>query len=71
MNDVLAYYLKNAPKVFNDNKKKFNKMLMMRGQSCSSTPIRAQQKATRGGSALRSGEQPLAVEGSLLNISSS
>lgn len=39
MNDVLAYYLKNAPKVFNENKVKIDKMLMMRGQGVNKSPL--------------------------------
>lgn len=32
-NELIAYYLKNAPKLFVDNKKRVNKMLLMRGKS--------------------------------------
>ena len=32
MNEVIAYYLKNAPKVFSENKKRLDKIMLMRGQ---------------------------------------
>jgi hypothetical protein len=32
MNEVIAYYLKNAPKVFIENKKRLDKIMLMRGQ---------------------------------------
>ncbi len=35
VNELLAYYLKNAPKLFVENKRKVNKMLLMRGKSVS------------------------------------
>jgi hypothetical protein len=33
INELLAYYLKNAPKLFIENKKRVDKMLLMRGKS--------------------------------------
>ena len=32
MNEVIAFYLKNAPKVFSENKKRLDKIMLMRGQ---------------------------------------
>jgi ribosomal protein S17E len=37
MNQMLAFYLKNAPKLFNDNKRKIDKMLMMQGKGIKAT----------------------------------
>ena len=33
INELLAYYLKNAPKLFVENKKRVEKLLLMRGKS--------------------------------------
>jgi hypothetical protein len=35
INEVIAYYLKNAPKVFSENKKRLDKIMLMRGQGMS------------------------------------
>jgi hypothetical protein len=31
-NDIIAYYLKNAPKVFSENRKRIDKAMLMKGQ---------------------------------------
>ena len=47
MNEVIAYYLKNAPKVFSENKKRLDKIMLMRGQGVNKPKPKAAEPPKR------------------------
>ena len=46
MNEVIAFYLKNAPKVFSENKKRLDKIMLMRGHGVNRPTLKPQAADT-------------------------